>query len=446
MQVPLDYPAIVGVNCLAGATNRRAAIQPKAVDSSWVVVPNLWGGIIAPPGFMKSPVISAITHPLTKVEALWRVEYESATGDHQQQQEEAELRQAAWREQFKAAQKSGKDAPVRPDNSLAVPARRRIVTQDATFESLHAILSENPAGIMVIRDELTGWLAQLDSPGREGERAFYLSAWNGDTGHTIDRIGRGSIHVPACCVSILGGIQPARLRAYLTDALRDGPANDGLIQRFQLLVYPDPPRDWHYLDRRPNSAAISNAHDAYSRLAHMDGAEPLRMKFLSDAQELFIAWLTELEAKCRGIELHPALVSHLAKYRSLMPSLALLFELADGETETVSLQHAQQSAAFCDYLESHARRIYSMVISPEVQAASELSRHLAAGWKREEEMFTARDVYRNAWRGLSTPEAVRQALGILTDAGWLRPSELKEGKGRPTELYLMNPKIVRRSK
>ena len=170
------------------------------------------------------------------------------------------------------------------------------------------------------------------------------------------------------------------------------------------------------------------------------------MKFLSDAQELFIAWLTELEAKCRGIELHPALVSHLAKYRSLMPSLALLFELADGETETVSLQHAQQAAAFCDYLESHARRIYSMVISPEVQAASELSRHLAAGWKREEEMFTARDVYRNAWRGLSTPEAVRQALGILTDAGWLRPSELKEGKGRPTELYLMNPKIVRRSK
>jgi putative DNA primase/helicase len=159
---------------------------------------------------------------------------------------------------------------------------------------------------MVIRDELTGWLAQLDSPGREGERAFYLSAWNGDTGHTIDRIGRGSIHVPACCVSILGGIQPARLRAYLTDALRDGPANDGLIQRFQLLVYPDPPRDWHYLDRRPNSAAISNAHDAYSRLAHMDGAEPLRMRFLSDAQELFIAWLTELEAKCRGIELHPA--------------------------------------------------------------------------------------------------------------------------------------------
>ena len=50
----------------------------------------------------------------------------------------------------------------------------------------------------------------LDRAGREGERAFCLQAWNGDTGHTIDRIGRGTIHVEACCMSMLGGIQPGR--------------------------------------------------------------------------------------------------------------------------------------------------------------------------------------------------------------------------------------------
>ena len=58
-------------------------------------------------------------------------------------------------------------------------------------------MNENPAGILVIRDELTGWLSQSDRAGRECERAFCLQAWNGDTGHTIDRIGRGTIHVPA---------------------------------------------------------------------------------------------------------------------------------------------------------------------------------------------------------------------------------------------------------
>ena len=49
MQVPMDYPAAVMVLCLAGAVNRRARIQPKANDSGWLIVPNLWGGIIAPP-------------------------------------------------------------------------------------------------------------------------------------------------------------------------------------------------------------------------------------------------------------------------------------------------------------------------------------------------------------------------------------------------------------
>jgi hypothetical protein len=305
MQVPLDYPAVVAVLCLAGVTNRRATIQPKERDTSWIVVPNLWGGIIAPPGLMKSPVIATITQPLTKIEDLWRVEYESATGDYEQQKEEAELRQAAWRELFKAAQKKkDKDAPVRPDDSLAAPICRRLITQDATFESLHAIMSDNPAGIMVIRDELTGWLAQLDRPGREGERAFYLSAWNGDTGHTIDRIGRGSIHVNACCVSMLGGIQPARLRSYLADALQDGPLNDGLLQRFQVLVYPDIPKDWCYVDRPPRGEATSTAQRMYDRLAHLDPAQPLRFRFDGEAQELFVTWLTDLEGKLRGVGLH----------------------------------------------------------------------------------------------------------------------------------------------
>src|SRR5262245_25424788 len=60
MQVPIDCPAVAAVLSLAGAVNRRATIQPKAKDSGWIVVPNLWGGIIAPPGFMKSPVIAEV--------------------------------------------------------------------------------------------------------------------------------------------------------------------------------------------------------------------------------------------------------------------------------------------------------------------------------------------------------------------------------------------------
>jgi putative DNA primase/helicase len=446
----MDYPAVVMVLCLAGAVNRRAIIQPKANDTGWVIVPNLWGGIIAPPGFMKSPVIQAATRPLNQIQTEWRVEHEEALEDYARDKEEYELRRAAWKEQYKAASKKGNTAPDRPDDEPEDPKLRRLIVNDATFEALHQTMSENPAGILVIRDELTGWWSQLDRAGREGERAFCLQAWNGDTGHTIDRIGRGTIHVEACCMSMLGGIQPGRLRSYMVDALEDGPSNDGLIQRFQLLVWPDTASDWNYVDRAPDGASEQQAARVFRKLVELDMENPARLRFATDAQGLFIEWLAELEAKIRGSELHPALISHLSKYRSLMPSLAVLFHLAEaatgnGDADTVSLRHAQQAAAWCDYLESHARRVYSCIVTPQLRAARELADKIKHRKVGTDAYFSCRDVYLKGWSGLDSPEAVKQAAEVLQDAGWVRDvcgeSSDPLGRGRPSNRYEVNPGV-----
>jgi putative DNA primase/helicase len=447
MQVPIDYPAVVTVLCLAGAVNRRAVIQPKVSDTGWVIVPNLWGGIIAPPGFMKSPVIQAATRPLNLIQTEWRGEHEEALKEYTRAKEEHELRRAAWKEQFKSASKRGNAAPDRPEDEPEEPKLQRLTVNDATFEALHQTMSENPAGILVIRDELTGWWSQLDRAGREGERAFCLQAWNGDTGHTIDRIGRGTIHVEACCMSMLGGIQPGRLRSYLVDALKDGPSNDGLIQRFQLLVWPDTAQDWTYVDRAPDQASSQKAADIFHALVAMKAEEPARFRFDADAQELFVAWLEELENKIRGGELHPALVSHLSKYRSLMPSLALLFHLAEtaggGNAGTVSLASAKRAAAWCDYLESHARRVYSCIVTPQLRAARELADKIKRRKAGADGCFSCRDVYLKGWSGLDSPEAVKQAAEVLEDAGWVRDVSGESGPfgGRPANRYEVNPGV-----
>jgi putative DNA primase/helicase len=444
MQVPMDYPAVVMVLCLAGAVNRRAVIQPKANDTGWVIVPNLWGGIIAPPGFLKSPVIQTATRPLNQIQTEWRHEHEEALKDYAAEKEKYELRRAAWKEQYKAASKKGNVAPDRPEDEPEEPKLRRLIVNDATFEALHQTMNQNPAGILVIRDELTGWWSQLDRAGREGERAFCLQAWNGDTGHTIDRIGRGTIHVEACCMSMLGGIQPGRLRSYLVDALEDGPSNDGLIQRFQLLVWPDTAPDWRYVDRAPDAASEQQAARVFRKLVEMDAESPLRFRFASDAQELFVEWLAELEAKIRGDELHPALISHLSKYRSLMPSLALLFHMAEsGGGDRVSLHHAQQAAAWCDYLESHARRVYSCIVTPQLRAARELADKIKHRKVGTDGFFSCRDIYLKGWSGLDSPEAVKQAAEVLQDAGWVRDLSTESGPfgGRPSNRYEVNPGV-----
>jgi putative DNA primase/helicase len=252
---------------------------------------------------------------------------------------------------------------------------------------------------------------------------------------------------------MLGGIQPGRLRSYLVDALEDGPSNDGLIQRFQFLVWPDTEPDWTYVDRAPDATSTERAAHVFRKLVELDAENPARFRFSSEAQELFVEWLRELETKIRGSELHAALIAHLSKYRSLMPSLALLFELADraarGETistesvNLVSLDHAQQAAASCDYLESHARRFYSCIVTPQLRAARELADKIKQQKVAAEGIFSCRDVYLKGWSGLDSPEAVKQAAEVLQDAGWLRDLSGESGPagGSPSNRYAVNPRL-----
>jgi putative DNA primase/helicase len=438
MQVPAEAPATVALVALGAATGRRAYIQPKHLDSTWKVFPNVWAALVMPSGFMKTPTMNALLAPIREIEERWRQEHKATMVEYEHLKEEADIRRTAWREQSKSAYKNDKAQPRRPEDPPQEPVCRRLITNDTTKEKLHLILAQNPGGVLSHHDELAGLFAQLDELGHGGDKQFLMEMWNGHR-YTIDRIGRGTIDADGC-LSMLGGMTPRSLRLYVTDANKRGSLDDGLLQRFQLTVWPDQ-QSWKYVDRVPNHVAMNCALATYERLLELDPAQPSQFCFDEDALELAIQWQIELEAKVRDGTLHPALVSHLSKFRSLMPALALLFELADNKSQdTVSLDHAQQAAEWCAFLEPHARRIYAPLISPQRQAAAEVGRHLTAGWKREQGTFTVREVYRSDWKGLDGPETVREALEILTDANWVRPVSAK-ANGRPSEVYAINPRL-----
>jgi len=122
--------------------------------------------------------------------------------------------------------------------------------------------------------------------------------------------------------------------------------------------------------------------------------------------------------------------------------LALLFELADGGYESVSLEHAQQAADLTEYLRSHARRIYSGQVRPEWEAAGLLSQKIRDHEADVDGVLEVRRVYRHHWEGLSSPETVKAACDVLVDAGWLREIGEPTG-GRPASRYWVNPKVWR---
>jgi putative DNA primase/helicase len=319
------------------------------------------------------------------------------------------------------------------------PVCRRYETNDPTIEKLGVLLAENPNGILLFRDELVGFLRGLDREGHEGDRAIYLEMWNGTGSFTSDRIQRGTVRTPAV-LSVLGGIQPDLLTSYVREAVRGGQGADGLLQRFQLAVWPDVSRKWSNVDRWPNTEAKNKAFELFKYLDGLTGATVAAemdtslsipfLRFARDAQEQFDPWRAELEGKLRSDTEHPAFEAHVSKYRKLVPALALLIHLANRDTGPISLAALEKSFRWATYLEAHARRMYSAVLRPDTAAARELAKHLQR--KELPERFTLRETYRKGWAGLASKEDAEAATEILCDLGWIRPvAEAGRTTGRP---------------
>jgi putative DNA primase/helicase len=456
MQCPIDYVAVAAMVGLSGIVGRRVGIRPKRYDT-WLVVPNLWGGVIGRPAVMKSPALQDALKPIHELEAKAKQEHVEATKDYEVDQMVGEAREKEAKRQIRDALKEeggGEEEARRiareSRQSEAVPIRTRYVVNDTTVEKLGEILNQNPAGVILFRDELIGFLKSLDREGHDSDRAFYLEAWNGTSPCTCDRIGRGTIDIESTCVAILGGIQPGPLHHYLSALAKGGAGDDGFLQRFQLLVWPEIGKEWENVDRPHDVAARRLAFSVFEGLAKIDETlllaeidphDPLGICFVrfdDEAQVVFNEWRADLERHIRSDVEHTAMEAHLGKFRSLIPSLALLIHLADDGKNPVTVGPLRKAIAWGKYLETHARRIYSQATHPDLASALELAKKIVAGLVPDG--FGTRDVHRKGWSGLTSADAVKGAIQVLLDFEWLSEGQ-RQTPGRTATFYRINPRL-----
>jgi len=230
-------------------------------------------------------------------------------------------------------------------------------------------------------------------------------------------------------------------------------SNDGLMQRLQLAVWPDEPKQWENVDIYPDREAKKKAYEILEVLADIDftqyGAtkgeydERPYYRLCDDGQVVFNDWLEALQTVKIKQEENPLMAEHFGKFRSLMPSLALIFHLidmADGKPAgAVSEQAALLAVKWCTYLEAHARRIYAMGENPEYEAAVRLSEKIKSN--KLPNPFTIKMVYDKGWHGLKDKLEVQAACDVLIDENWLSVSRKPiEGRGRPPlPEYHINP-------
>lgn len=375
----------------AGCVDGRTSVRVKRHDPSWLESPRLWVMLVGDPSAKKTPTISAALGPLRRLEAKAAAEYRA--------------KKEAW-DRLPKDQRIGQP-----------PVHSRFILNDTTTEKAAELLSENPRGLLSHRDELAGWIGDMERYGKgqnASARAFWLEAYNGGY-YVQDRIARGTISVANLSISILGGIQPDRLRS-----ISEGLTDDGLLQRFLPVLMGRAGAD---ADRPPDMSNLF-FDEHISRLIAM----PARSLYLDpaghDIREATFAQFRDLETYSgagRGFQ------AWCGKASAFMMRLAMALHFADPNSvsatdgllpASVIERAAELTLRFCV---RHAAAFYQDIASSVQETTQRIAEWLLTTERNE---FSTRDFSRGprVLRGADA-KALREKLSPLETGGWLLPED-----------------------
>ena len=390
----------------------------------------------------QSSAIDVVYRLVQHAEDKMAAGFDELSRDYETRKHVAEARHEAWRIDVKAAVKGGTPPPSRPADAEepAPPTRPRIRIADATTERLGALASALPRGLLLQRDELSGWLGAFDKYGGGGsDRAFAIEMYGGRS-YVVDRMKNPeSLRVRHLSVGVLGGVQPDKLSAII-----DGP-DDGLSSRI-LWTWPDT-TPLFFLARE--IGADIHAQSAFARLTELrmgsdqfGNPEPIQIRLTTAAENTLEEFGRDMAA--RSEEASGLFAGSLGKARGHALRLSLVIEYlwwcgspTTSEPEQISVEAVNAAAALMEgYFIPMAERVYGDAAIPAVErAAMVLARHLR---KSKLSKFNARKIRREIGGVLRDAPAMNAACGALVEAGLIRPDPKQPATGRPPLNFEIN--------
>jgi len=323
----------------------------------WKEPPVLWGMLIGDPSSGKSPALDAVLDPLKEIDNELTRQYKEERAAWQDKDEVARLVLSQWKAEANAALSDGGGAPTKPNDADAgkAPIRKRVRITDATTEKVAELLASTWRGLLLSRDELSGWLSSMDRYSGGGDRPFWLEAFGGRT-YTVDRKNNPEpVTVEHLSVSVLGGTQPDKL-----DSLLIKSDDDGLTARF-LTVFPDQiplKRPSGSIDEEFLVEALKRMHRLEPAIDEHGAQRPFFLHLDEDAQTA----LHDFRIECRAWEAETTgfMKSHVGKLPGLSVRVALVLAVLDWSTSDGTMPLSSISKAHigraCHYVGEHLRQ------------------------------------------------------------------------------------------
>lgn len=439
---PVDYVACGLLAVVAGTVGNAFRVSPWP---SWSEPSVLWVCLVGDPSSGKSPALDPLLTAVAQIEVRWAREFSLELQNWEEDAAIAKAVREMWDGDVKRSVKANKKPPSMPLDAIPPPepGLPRLRVSDATPEALAAVLASNPRGVLLVRDELAGWLGGFGryTGAAAGERALWIEAF-GARAHTIDRVKTGSVSIQHLAVSMLGTTQPARLHRLLLSA-----EDDGLASRF-LWCWPEPTPPCRPA-AEANVGVLETTLD-WLRGLPMPDDEPTTLMLAEDAAELFHAWRIEHAPTVRAAA--GMLASALGKADGLILRLALVLELLDAAGARAEMpKHVTKTAVargialWADYFAPMIERTFGDAALPERDRdATTLARWIA---RNRPVIINVRNLYRRVrLPGLTESKRVKAGLEVLVEAGWLEisPSRSGDTPGRPRDDYRVRDAVFRR--
>lgn len=303
--VPCD-PAMLAVPVLAVLSAAAGSAARVRLKRSWAEPATLWCVVATPSGTAKSAALELALRPVYELEA-------EAAARYRAEREAYEQRLKEWKTLDKELRASI------PEPQPPRPVRYRL--SDATLEAVAAVHRDNPRGVLLARDELSGWIASFDryAQTRGGDLASWLELYEGRPVVVDRKTDPEPIRIERPHVPVIGTVQPWILRERVSPEL----LASGFVARLTIAMPPEVPR-------RFTDADVDEATEAaYARLVRrMYQTGDVELSLSIEARRLFGAFVEELDEERRQLPDGP-LRSASAKIEAKAARLALLFQLAE---------------------------------------------------------------------------------------------------------------------
>lgn len=375
----IDYMGCSMMWCLSLIVGNSINVQVK---KGWVETCNLWIAVVGKAGIGKTPSIENIIHPLRnankrelqayiKAYAKWQ-EYEALSKDERKQVED-----------------------------VTKPNKSQFMVDDITLEALIDLHGQSKNAVGVFKDELNGWIKDMNKYREGSDLEFWLSTWSGKS-ITVNRVTRPSIYVDRPLIPVLGGIQPTVLTNVCSDENKDNGFIDRMLLTFPALeveYYNDNELSYEAADWYYNSMISFFEYMKAKFLVVDDEGEikPYTAQFSPDARKEWKRIFNDLTNYQRSDDENEYMKSMLPKQKSYIPRFALLIHILECYTSSrAELEYLQVSGDAMRKAERLSKYFIAMskkvkVNSMEVRSMKEIINNQKLMTKKEKfiEMYKA---------------------------------------------------------